>query len=94
VDLGRRLRAAFRSLDRLIATGGRAAQLALRFRYGGLDEERIEVIPDLGAGLDRGLALTPSGGELVLLPTYTAMLALRKIVAERGFVRPYWEASA
>jgi UDP-N-acetylmuramyl tripeptide synthase len=84
----------FGSLDRLIASGGRAAELALRFRYGGLDEERIEVIPDLGSGLDRGLALTPSGGELVLLPTYTAMLALRKIVAERGFVRPYWEASA
>ena len=84
----------FGSLDRLIATGGRAAELALRFRYGGLDEERIEVIPDLGTGLDRGLALTPSGGELVLLPTYTAMLVLRKIVAERGFVRPYWEASA
>jgi UDP-N-acetylmuramyl tripeptide synthase len=83
----------FGSLDRLVATGGRAAELALRFRYGGVDEERIEVIPDLAAALDRGLALTPSGGELVVLPTYTAMLALRKIVVGRGFVRPYWEAS-
>ena len=44
--------------------------------------------------LDRGLELTPPGGELVLLPTYTAMLALRKIVARRGFVRPYWERAA
>jgi hypothetical protein len=27
------------------------------------------------------------------LPTYTAMLALRSIVARRGFVRQYWEAA-
>ena len=51
-------------------------------------------MPDLAAALDRGLALTPAGGELVVLPTYTAMLALRKIVAERGFVRQYWERAA
>jgi hypothetical protein len=30
----------------------------------------------------------------VVLPTYTAMLALRKVVGERGFVRPYWERAA
>src|SRR5262249_15525856 len=29
-------------LDRLIATGSRAAELALRFAYGGLDRSRIE----------------------------------------------------
>ena len=81
-------------LDRLVATGDRAAELALRFKYGGLDPDRIDVIPSLEAGLDRGLELTPAGGELVVLPTYTAMLALRKVVGERGFVRPYWERAA
>src|SRR3954447_6556127 len=81
-------------LDALIATGDRAAELALRFKYGGLAAESIEVIPSLERALDRGLELTPSGAELVLLPMYTAMLALRKIVAERGFVRPYWERAA
>jgi UDP-N-acetylmuramyl tripeptide synthase len=78
-------------LDRLVATGDRAAELALRFRYGGLDESRIEVEPDLERALDRGLALTPAGGELVVLPTYTAMLALQRLVAARGLARPYWE---
>ena len=81
-------------LDRLVATGDRAAELALRFKYGGLDPERIDVIPSLEDGLDRGLELTPAGDELVVLPTYTAMLALRKVVGERGFVRPYWERAA
>jgi lipid II isoglutaminyl synthase (glutamine-hydrolysing) len=81
-------------LDRLIATGDRAAELALRFKYGGLDADAIEVVPSLERALDRGLELTPAGGELVVLPTYTAMLELRKIVAGRGFVRPYWERAA
>ena len=57
-------------LDRLVATGQRAAEL------------------------DRGLELTPAGEELIVLPTYTAMLALREIVVRRGFVRPYWERVA
>ena len=82
------------SLERLVATGGRAAELALRFKYAGLPSEAIEVIPSLESALDRGLELTAAGNELVALPTYTAMLALRDLVAQRGFVRPYWEEEA
>jgi lipid II isoglutaminyl synthase (glutamine-hydrolysing) len=81
-------------LDRLVATGSRAAELALRFAYGGFDRDRIEVVPSLDAALDRGLALTPAGGELTLLPTYTAMLALRRTLASRGHVSNYWERVA
>jgi len=80
-------------LETLVATGSRAQELALRFAYGGLHRDRIEVVPDLERALDRGLELTPPGGELAVLPTYTAMLALRRIVADRGLVRPYWEAA-
>ena len=81
-------------LERLIATGERAAELALRFKYAGLPENAIEVVPSLEAALDRGLELTPPAGELTALPTYTAMLALRDLVARRGFVKPYWEEAA
>jgi UDP-N-acetylmuramyl tripeptide synthase len=81
-------------LERLIATGERAAELALRFKYAGLPDEAIEVVPSLEAALDRGLELTPPGEELIALPTYTAMLALRDLVARRGFVKPYWEEAA
>jgi lipid II isoglutaminyl synthase (glutamine-hydrolysing) len=81
-------------LERVVATGERAAELALRFKYAGFDEGAIEVVPALERALDRGLELTPSGGELFVIPTYTAMLALRRIVTERGFARPYWEQAA
>jgi lipid II isoglutaminyl synthase (glutamine-hydrolysing) len=81
-------------LERLIATGERAAELALRFKYAGLPEHSIEVVPPLEVALDRGLELTPPGDELIALPTYTAMLALRDLVSRRGFVKPYWEEAA
>jgi lipid II isoglutaminyl synthase (glutamine-hydrolysing) len=81
-------------LDRLIASGERAAEVALRFKYGGMAPSAIEVVPDLAEALDRGLELTEPGGELVCLPTYTAMLGLQEIVTERGHARPYWERAA
>jgi UDP-N-acetylmuramyl tripeptide synthase len=81
------------NLEILVASGGRAAELALRFRYGGLDDDAIELEPDLAAALDRGLELTPDGGELVVLPTYTAMLGLQRLLAARGLAKPYWERS-
>jgi UDP-N-acetylmuramyl tripeptide synthase len=81
-------------LERLVVTGGRAAELALRCTYAGFSSDRLEIVPKLGTALDRGLELTPAGGELAVLPTYTAMLALRKIVSDRGHARQYWERAA
>ncbi len=81
-------------LERLIVSGDRAAELALRCRYGGMSAETIEVVPELERALDRGLALTPHGTRLTVLPTYTAMLTLRKVVAARGRVPQYWERAA
>ena len=81
-------------LERLIASGERAAELALRFKYGGMPESAIEVVPDLEVALDRGLELTEPGSELVCLPTYTAMLGLQAILTRRGHTRPYWERAA
>ena len=77
-------------VGRVIVSGERAAELALRCVYGGLPETSLEVEPDLAVALDRGLELTPPQGELVVLPTYTAMLDLRGGLAARGLVAPWW----
>jgi UDP-N-acetylmuramyl tripeptide synthase len=80
-------------VGRVIATGDRAAELGIRLVHGGLAEERLEVVPGLERALDRGLELVEAGTDLVVLPTYTAMLALRGILTKRGMVRPYWDGS-
>jgi UDP-N-acetylmuramyl tripeptide synthase len=80
-------------VGRIVASGDRAAELGLRLVYGGLPEDRLEVIPSLERALDRGLELVDAGTELVILPTYTAMLALRGVLTARGFVQPYWDGA-
>jgi lipid II isoglutaminyl synthase (glutamine-hydrolysing) len=75
----------------VIASGGRAAELGLRMTYSGLSRDQLEIVPSLERALDRGLELVEAGTELVVLPTYTAMLELRGVLTDRGVVRPYWE---
>jgi lipid II isoglutaminyl synthase (glutamine-hydrolysing) len=73
---------------RAVCSGTRAAELALRLKYAGVPEARIEVVPELEAALDR--ALRSGSGPLYALPTYTALLELRELLARRGHVGHYW----
>jgi lipid II isoglutaminyl synthase (glutamine-hydrolysing) len=73
---------------RLTCSGTRAAELALRLKYAGVPAERLDVVEDLGRGLDRALAA--GDGPLYALPTYTALLELRELLARRGAAREYW----
>ncbi len=77
-------------LASLTLTGDRAYDLALRFRYAGLAAERMRVVPDPEAALDTALAATPAGGTLYALPTYTAMLDLRRRLVRRGAAQDFW----
>ena len=72
---------------RLTCSGTRAAELALRLKYAGVDPERLEVVDDLERGLDRALA--NGDGPLYALPTYTALLELKDVLSRRGH-EEYW----
>ncbi len=67
---------------RATCSGTRAAEIALRLKYAGVDPDRLHVEDDLRAGLDA--ALTGGDGRLFILPTYTAMLDLRSELVARG----------
>ncbi|HLQ62198.1 MAG TPA: MurT ligase domain-containing protein, partial [Candidatus Acidoferrales bacterium] len=74
--------------QKVIPSGVRAHDLALRLKYAGVPAEPPR--PDLGAALDRLLEAVPVGGTGFALCTYTALLDLRADLARRGWVRPYW----
>ncbi|MBM3664992.1 MAG: DUF1727 domain-containing protein [Actinobacteria bacterium] len=78
---------------RLTATGDRAYDLALRFRYAGLPEDRLHVVPDPVAALDGALAALPQGAILEVLPTYTAMHEIRADLVARGAAGEFWDAT-
>jgi UDP-N-acetylmuramyl tripeptide synthase len=71
-------------IRRATCAGTRAAELAVRLKYAGVDPERIRVEPGLAAALAAAAADRPAGAAspppLYALPTYTAMLALRELL--------------
>jgi len=73
---------------RVVCAGTRAPEMALRLKYAGWPVERIEVEPDIGDSLDRAVAAAP--GRLFALPTYTALLELRKLLTARGLAKDFW----
>jgi UDP-N-acetylmuramyl tripeptide synthase len=70
-------------------SGTRAEEMALRLKYAGI-EATPRVDRDLGASLDAAVADgRESGRPLYALPTYTALLGLRDLLADRGLA-PRW----
>jgi UDP-N-acetylmuramyl tripeptide synthase len=65
----------------LITSGLRATDMSLRLHYADLDSH---LEPELVNALDRLASLLPEGGTGYLLPTYTAMLALRKLLGREA----------
>ncbi len=68
-------------------SGTRAEEMALRLKYAGIDGP-IAVERDLGRSLDSAVA-GGDGAPLYALPTYTALLELRDLLADRGLARPW-----
>jgi UDP-N-acetylmuramyl tripeptide synthase len=79
------------SVEHAVITGLRGRDLALRFKYAGLANERMEVIDDWSAAIDRATTLAPEGTEVVILATYTAMQSLRAVLHRTGAAVPFWE---
>jgi len=78
-------------IRRVTCSGTRAADLAVRLKYAGVDPTRIRVQPDLARAL-RDAAEDGAEPDLPLyaLPTYTAMLALRELLVARGEASSAW----
>ncbi|HEV3055817.1 MAG TPA: Mur ligase family protein [Solirubrobacteraceae bacterium] len=75
---------------RVTCAGTRAAELALRLKYAGIEPERLHVVPAVGAAMDEALDAAASE-HVYALPTYTALLELREQLQSRGYVDPFWE---
>jgi UDP-N-acetylmuramyl tripeptide synthase len=76
-------------IRRVTCAGTRAAELALRLKYAGIPTDRIVLEPDLAAALDAAVAAGESR-TLYALPTYTAMLELRRLLVARGAAASSW----
>jgi UDP-N-acetylmuramyl tripeptide synthase len=76
------------AVRRVVCAGTRAAEMAVRLKYAGWPVEAIEVEPGIERSLDR--ALDGARGRVFGLPTYTALLELRKLLSRRGLAEEFW----
>jgi UDP-N-acetylmuramyl tripeptide synthase len=74
---------------RFDVTGIRAHDMAVRLKYAELPVH--SVVPDRKEALMSALDATPPGETLYVLPTYTAMLELRRTLSDLGHTHPFWE---
>jgi UDP-N-acetylmuramyl tripeptide synthase len=74
------LEALTESQPKVITAGTRGADVALRLHYAGTE---AEVATSLDEAITELVADTPPGDGAYILPTYTAMLQIRKLLAKR-----------
>jgi lipid II isoglutaminyl synthase (glutamine-hydrolysing) len=74
---------------RVTCSGTRAEEMALRLKYAGVDAA-LSVERDLGDSLDSAVA-NAAGERVYALPTYTALLELRDLLAGRGLAKRWSE---
>jgi UDP-N-acetylmuramyl tripeptide synthase len=74
---------------RVICAGTRAPEMALRLKYAGWPEDTIEVVGPIEESLDAAVAAAPD--RVFALPTYTALLELRTLLANRGLAADFWQ---
>lgn len=67
-----------------IVTGRRADDMAVRMKYAGVEAERITCIPKLDKALRQALDNLGPDETLWVLPTYTCLLELQRIVRTMG----------
>jgi lipid II isoglutaminyl synthase (glutamine-hydrolysing) len=73
---------------RVVCAGTRAPEMAVRLKYAGVDPAKLVIHEGIGPSLDDAVAAAPE--RLFALPTYTALLELRTLLAHRGLAKDYW----
>lgn len=65
---------------KIVVSGIRAYDMAVRLKYAGFDASRIEVKNDIKEAINYSIDNVEQGGQLLIMPTYTALLEMQKIL--------------
>ncbi len=74
---------------KFITSGIRGTDMALRLKYAKIPN--FENIADVSGALEKGLSEIPQNDTLLVIPTYTAMLGLKKLFVKKGISGEFWE---
>lgn len=79
---------AMEQLTKIVVSGVRADDMAMRFKYAGMPVDKIEVIRDYSQLVK---SLIQEDKPVYIMPTYTAMLGLRGVISKEYGFKAFWE---
>ena len=84
----------FGRIETLHIGGERAYDVALRFLYGGFEEEKITIFDSIADLIDDLVTSIPANSQIFVLPSYTAMLDFRDELVKRDLTHAFWKDGA
>lgn len=85
------LEEAQKKIDNFYVSGIRAEDMAVRLKYAGIYSSKIHIIKKYEELLAKGLSNTEEGQSFYILPTYTAMLDIRKLLKKKYGLKEFWK---
>ena len=64
--------------NKIVVSGVRAYDMATRLKYAGVEPSKIEAYLDITDGFNAAMASTREGEQLLIMPSYTALLEMQK----------------
>lgn len=78
-------------ISRIFVSGIRAEDMAVRLKYAGIFTDHITIEKNNQVMLDSALNTLKAGETLFILPTYSALLDIRKILKKRFKLKNFWQ---
>lgn len=75
-------------LTKIIVSGVRAQDMAVRFKYAGVPMDKIEVVTDYGELINK---MVDQDAPVYIMPTYTALMELRARISKDYGFKEFWE---
>jgi len=75
-----------KNFKNIFASGDRAYDMAVRLKYSGNNRAKIYIYENFKEALEKSIAALPKSEILYVLPTYSAMLDLRKILTGKSIL--------
>lgn len=71
--------------QKIVVSGDRAYDMAVRLKYAGVDESQFIIEKDILKAMEKAIAMTSNDETLLILPTYTALLKMQKLIRKHSF---------
>jgi UDP-N-acetylmuramyl tripeptide synthase len=78
-------------VNQVTVSGIRAQDMALRLKYAGIDPKMLKVENDIGQALRSAVHALGTDETLFVLPTYTALLEMQRLLSRWGCRSSYWQ---